>query len=176
MFLFVVHTLSLPVVPIRLVVEGGCVDDCIMAEHPINFPVMFSSGDVREWFLRFEICSKANKWSKKTMSLKLPTLLEGEALVARVELSENVQENYDAMKQHLLTRLKTVEFVSLDRFHRRVLEPEELPTMYLYQLRKLLDQAMPNMDDTVRETLLLHQFFVGLPIPISWQLRAVRET
>ena len=36
--------------------------------------------------------------------------------------------------------------------------------MYLYQLRKLLDQAMANMDDIVRETLLLHQFVVGLPI------------
>ena len=44
--------------------------------------------------------------------------------------------------------------------------------MYLYQLRKLLDQAMANMDDIVRETLLLHQFVVGLPIPISRHIRA----
>ena len=56
------------------------------------------SGDVREWFLRFEICSKANKWSKETMSLKLSTLLEGEALAVWVELSD----------------------VQTDRFHRRV--------------------------------------------------------
>ena len=45
-----------------------------------SLPVKFSSGDVREWFLRFEICRKTNKWSKETMSLKLPQLLEGEAL------------------------------------------------------------------------------------------------
>ena len=45
-----------------------------------SLPVKFSSGNVREWFLRFEICSKTNKWSKETMSLKLPQLLEGEAL------------------------------------------------------------------------------------------------
>ena len=35
------------------------------------------------------------------MTLKLRTLLEGEALAAWVELSD-VQENYDATKQHLL--------------------------------------------------------------------------
>ena len=45
-----------------------------------TFPVKLSSGDVHEWFLRFEICKKTNKWSKETMSLKLPQLLEGEAL------------------------------------------------------------------------------------------------
>ena len=50
---------------ITLVTEGGCVDERIMAERHISVPVMFSSGDVREWFLRFEICSKANKWSKE---------------------------------------------------------------------------------------------------------------
>ena len=47
--------------------------------------------------------------------------------------------------------------------------------MYLYQLRKLLDQAMANMDDIVRETLLLHQFVVGLRIPISRHIRAARK-
>ena len=39
-----------------------------------------------------------------------------------------------------------------------------------------MDQAMPNMEDTVRETLLLHQFVVGLSIPISRQLPAAGET
>ena len=51
-----------------------------MAERHISVLVMFSSGDVREWFLRFEICSKANKWSKEIMSLRLLKLLEDEAL------------------------------------------------------------------------------------------------
>ena len=32
------------------------------------------------------------------------------------------------------------------------------------------------MEDTVRETLLLHQFVVELPIPISRQLRAAGKT
>ena len=35
---------------------------------------------------------------------------------------------------------------------------------------------MANMDDTRREKLLLHQFVVGLPIPISRHIRAAGET
>ena len=34
---------------------------------------------------------------------------------------------------------------------------------------------MANMDDTLREKLLLHQFVVGLPIPISRHIRAAGE-
>ena len=45
-----------------------------------SLAVKFSLGDIREWFLRFEIYNETNKWSKETMSLKLPQLLEGEAL------------------------------------------------------------------------------------------------
>ena len=49
-----------------------------MAEKHISIPYKpFSSGDISEWFQRFEICCKANS-SKK--ALKLPTLLEGEGL------------------------------------------------------------------------------------------------
>ena len=39
-----------------------------------------------------------------------------------------------------------------------------------------MDQAMPNMDDTVRQTLLLHQFVAGLQITISRQLQAAGKT
>ena len=48
MFLFVIHTLSLPAVPITLVAEGGCVNERFMAERHISVPVIFSSEDVRE--------------------------------------------------------------------------------------------------------------------------------
>ena len=42
----------------------------------ISIPKTFSSGDVDEWFCRFEICSKANDWNAATQAAKLPTLLE----------------------------------------------------------------------------------------------------
>ena len=54
----------------------------------VSLPKPFASGDVNEWCQRFEMCSKANEWNNATMALKLPTLLEGEALAVWMELTE----------------------------------------------------------------------------------------
>ena len=70
-----------------------------MAEQcHISVPKSFSSGDVSEWLRRFEICSKANKWNEETKALKLPTLLEGEALAVWLELSEEEQSSMETIK------------------------------------------------------------------------------
>ena len=45
----------------------------------IRLPKPFASGDVVEWFNKYDICCKANKWNDETKAIKLPTLLEGEA-------------------------------------------------------------------------------------------------
>ena len=58
-----------------------------MAERHISIPTSFVGGDVAEWFQRFEICSRANRWDTATKALKLPTLLEGEALAIWMDLS-----------------------------------------------------------------------------------------
>ena len=49
----------------------------------ISLPKSFSSGDVKEWFQRFEICTSGNGWEAGTKAKKLPMLLEGEALAVR---------------------------------------------------------------------------------------------
>ena len=51
-----------------------------MMERHVSIPKPFSTGDITEWFQRFEICCKANGWNDETKAVKLPTLLEGEAL------------------------------------------------------------------------------------------------
>ena len=48
---------------------------------------------------------------------KLPTLLEGEALVAWLELSS--QENYIYTKHLIKKPIMPMNFVSLDEFHHR---------------------------------------------------------
>ena len=48
-----------------------------------------------EWCQRFEICSKAKKWND---GLKLPTLLEGEALAVLMELTGDQQKSYTTAK------------------------------------------------------------------------------
>ena len=147
-----------------------------MAERHISVPRVFTTGDISEWLQRFEICSKANKWDNEIKALKLPTLLEGEALAIWLDKSATDQGNYKTVKEELLAKLKPAEFVSLDEFHRRKLRPDETPTLYLHELKKTLQQAMPDIDDASRKTLLKHQFLAGLPSGISRQLRVARET
>ena len=67
-------------------------------------------------------------------------------------------------------------FVSLEAFHSRKLRPGEALSVFVHELKKLLDQAMPGLDATARDQLLLHQFLGGIPSTVSRQLRATGET
>ena len=54
---------------------------------------------------------KANAWDEKAKVLKLPTLLEGEALATWMELSEDEQGDYGAAKQKIIERMVPASFV-----------------------------------------------------------------
>ena len=45
----------------------------------------------------------------------------------------------------------------------------------MHDLKKLLEQAMPELNAPAREQLLLHQFLAGIPDSVSRQLRATGE-
>ena len=47
----------------------------------VALPKPFQNGDVVEWIQKFEICANANEWTEEVRGKKLPTLLEGEALM-----------------------------------------------------------------------------------------------
>ena len=53
-------------------------------------------------------------------------------------------------------------FVSLEEFHRRKLQPGEAISMFIHDLKKLLEMAIPEMNKEARDPLLLHQFVAGL--------------
>ena len=147
-----------------------------MAERHISVPKPFASGDASEWFQRFDICSRANGWSAETKATKLPTLLEGEALAIWLELSEEQQGSYEASMKEIKRRMMPMEFVSLEEFHHRKLRPGEALSMFVHDMKKLLEQAMPQLEATARDQLLLHQFMAGIPDTVSRQLRATGET
>ena len=49
--------------------------------------------------------------------------------------------------------------------------------MFVHDLKKFLEHAMPELKDSAtRKKLLLHQFLAGLPQAVSRQLRAAGET
>ena len=142
----------------------------------VSLPKTFDSGKVSEWFQRFEICCRANGWDNDKMALKLPTLLEGEALAVWLELTAEEQKDYSATKQKIIDAIKLMSFVSLDDFHKRVLRPQEPLSLYVHELKQLLNQAMLEITAPTAEQLLLHQFLTGLPQEVSKQLRATGAT
>ena len=149
-----------------------------MTTHATHYsiPKPFSAGDPTEWFVRFELCSKANKWDEEVMAVKFPTLLEGEALAAWLELSEEEQGQYTVAKEKIAEKLTPMAFSSLEEFHKRKLLPGEGLNVYVQSLKKMLQQAMPGLTKESRDQLILHQFISGLPSSISKQLRATGET
>jgi len=144
-----------------------------MASKHVSIPKSFTDGDAQEWFQRFEICAAANEWNNETKLLKLPTLLEGEALAVWLELSVEGTADYATAKKSLINKMAPTEFISLEEFHSRKLRPAEAIALYLHDLKRLLKQAMPGLAAEAAKPLLLHQFLAGLPGPISRQLRAV---
>ena len=131
---------------------------------------MWQSGLIN---MRF-VC-KANKWSDETKATKLPTLLEGEALAVWLELSEEQQSDYKQAKEKITDKLAPLKFEALDKFHKRKLRPGEALSVFVHDMKVLLEQAMPRLDNTARDQLLLHQFLTGLPVSLSQQLRATGE-
>ena len=109
---------------------------------------------------------------RRDKSVKLPTLLEGEALAIWLALDEDVQKEYDQVKAKMVKSLLPTEFLTLEQFHQRKLIPGESLSVFLYDLKKLLQHAMPDVTADVRSQLLLHQLLVGLPTAVSKQLRA----
>ena len=122
----------------------------------ISLPKPFASGDVVEWFNKYDICCKENKWSDETNTIKLPTLLEGEALAVLMELSEEQQSNYKQAKEKITDKLAPSKFEALDNFHNRRLRPGEALSVFVHDMKMLLEQAMPRLNNTACDQLLLH--------------------
>ena len=88
-----------------------------MAIKHISIPKSFTDGDAQEWFQCFKICAAVNEWNDATKSLKLPTLLEGEALVVWLELSTENKADYATTKTSMISKMMPTEFISLEEFH-----------------------------------------------------------
>ena len=60
-------------------------------------------------------------------------------------------------------------FTSLEEFRHRKVHPGEALSVYVHNLKVLIEQAMPGIDATSRGQLLLHQFLAGIPGHVSQQ-------
>jgi len=56
------------------------------------------------------------------------------------------------------------------------LDPGEALSVYVHNLKVLIERAMPGIDTTSHGQLLLHQFLASIPGHISQQLQAMSNT
>ena len=66
-------------------------------------------------------------------------------------------------------------FVSMSDFYKHRLHPSEPISVYVHELKKLLDQAMPELDKSAREQPLLHQFITEIIPHVSRAIRAAAD-
>ena len=83
---------------ITLVAEDGSKG----ANQHISIPKPFSEGNIHKWFQRLEVCCWANGWNNEEKALKLPTLLEGEALAMWLKLSREEQKDIARAKEEMI--------------------------------------------------------------------------
>ena len=136
-------------------------------QRHISIPNPFSTGNAIEWFKHFELCCKANNWDAEMQAIKLPMLLEGETLATWLELSDEEQMTYETAKKAVVDGIMPMAFTSLEEFHQRKLHPGEALSVYVHNLKVLLERAMPGINATSRGQLLLHQFLTGIPMHVS---------
>ena len=107
--------------------------------------------------------------------MKLPTLLEGEALAVWLDLMEEHQGDYSVTAEELKRKLAPSGFSPLEAFHTWKLLAGEALSLLVQDLKQKLQYAMPDISSAARNQLLLHQFLAGLPVQICKQLRAAGD-
>ena len=107
----------------------------------------FESGDSGEFLDNFEISSLANEWGEDKKALMIATCLSGGALQVYETLTTDERKDYGTVKGKLVSAFKPedVTFTSLSEFHGRTMFPGESPQKYLFELKKLLNKAIPQI-------------------------------
>ena len=84
-------------------------------------------------------------WNDEMKALKLSTLLEGEPLGIWLEATEEEQGVYGTMKEKIMTKMAPMAFSPLQVFHNRKMLLREAIPLYLFELKRLLGQAMAGL-------------------------------
>ena len=94
-----------------------------MVSNHVSLPKPFASGNISEWFTRFDICCDANEWDDDKRATTLPTLLEGEALAVWLDLSAEEKKSYAKSKEMLVARITPNTFMAIEQFCHAVNDP-----------------------------------------------------
>lgn len=143
-----------------------------MTSH-VSLPRVFSTGNFKEWIVRFKICADSNGWEEAKRHTKIATFLEGEALAVYLELTDVDKEDFEKIVAALEKNFHpdTEHINTMATFNSRDLLPNETPRVYLHVLKELL--KCTDIDATAHEKLVFYRFVSGLPSDISTQIKAM---
>ena len=135
-------------------------------------PEKFENGDFANWLRVFDVCAAANGWDADAKLVKLPAFLRGPALAYYNTLTAAQRNSYGTLASSLKALLCPI--VAREQyfqdFERRLLRPDEDPSLYLYELEQMLLKADPTLDDSGRNALLSRQFIKGLSSTLRYKL------
>ena len=122
-------------------------------------------GDFAGWLRDVECCATANGLSTEDKLQEMPAFLRGHAASYFHSLEPAHKDTY----AHLTTALRTFFSPSVaqeqhySKFEQRTLRPNEDPSLFLWDLGQILENADPTLTDEAKEALLSRQFMKGLP-------------
>ena len=144
-----------------------------MVDRHISVPGRFTGGDSVSGFSVLRLAhAVANEWDEDATARKLPTLLEKEALVCWLDIPAETKKIFKDVKRLLIEKLRPSGFVAFAEFQARKLRPGETALLYVHDLKRLLEDAMPNLDADSQDRILFQQLLAGLPDDCSRALRA----
>ena len=135
-------------------------------------PEFKGSGESAErWFKRYEICVASNEWDEKTKLTQVKPLMGGEALDLLLDMSETELENYQTIKDRMLSEFdqKELRETYVKEFHSRTLRDSEELLSFMRALKSLARKAYPDFDDDHRNSLVEDHYKQEMP----HQIRAV---
>ena len=128
----------------------------------------FDSSDLENYLLSFERICAVNSWPKQHWSAILQTQLTGKALKVFAELSEQDCSNYDVLKKALIVAYELCPEVYRKRFRSFSKLSHDTYAYFAFKLHNVFKRWLEGVKayddlDTLRQTMLLEQFFHVLP-------------
>jgi len=128
-------------------------------------PEKIDSGYIAFWFRQFECCSTANNWNEEIQLQVLLAFLRGPTTTYFHALPDEVKESYQSSKEQLLASFCPDAECEKNfaKFEQRLLQPDDDPTIFLWNMKDFLSKDDSSLNDAAREALLSRQFIRGLP-------------
>ena len=139
-----------------------------LVDPPSNIPKLmlqkFQEGvdDMSSFPKTFEVAARAGRWPEEQWSLYLRTSLSGAGMTAVSALSAKQQENYEEVKQTLLSNYQ----VSTETYRRKVSKQsfdQNNTDAWLQTYRQSYSQWLDSMDKTAFEAVLMELTFASCP-------------